>query len=344
MELTGSMRATARALVAAMAATLAVSCSGGGESPTIRVGAGNSAQSDLIARIYAQALARTGAHTAVVAHVGQRAEYLAALDADRVGLVGDDSGDLLTVLDSTATARLPDKNAADAAVAKVIAAENAAAATEAPNGRTGLSAVQQPPNVADALSRALPEGLSTSDIADGTDLRPAFVLARAQADRYPGALPDLAPHCADLTVGIATGSELDPLRPAPDPQRDVLTPLREEYHCDITHYTIYPGDSELRKALADGRIQAGVLTAPAALLPGGPGDLVPVADPSYAFRAHNIVPLFRKGALTGTQIKKLNYVAGELTTADLADLIGKVRDEHAAPDDLARGWLDEHNL
>ncbi|ATL70315.1 glycine betaine ABC transporter substrate-binding protein [Nocardia terpenica] len=323
MELTGSMRATARALVAAMAATLAVSCSGGGENPTIRVGAGNSAQSDLIARIYAQALARTGAHTAVVAHVGQRADYLAALDADRVTLVGDDSGDLLTVLDSTATARLPDKNAAAAA---------------APDGRT------RPPNVADALSRALPEGLSTSDIADGTDLRPAFVLARAQADRYPGALPELAPHCADLTVGIATGSELDPLRPAPDPQRDVLTPLRERYHCDITHYTIYPGDSELRKALADGRIQAGVLTAPAALLPGGPGDLVPIADPSYAFRAHNIVPLFRHGALTGTQIKKLNYVAGELTTADLADLIGKVRDEHAAPDDLARGWLDEHNL
>ncbi|MBF6060901.1 transporter [Nocardia terpenica] len=315
MELTGSMRATARALVAAMAATLAVSCSGGGESPTIRVGAGNSAQSDLIARIYAQALARTGAHTAVVAHVGQRADYLAALDADRVTLVGDDSGDLLTVLDSSATARLPDKNAAAAA-----------------------------PNVADALSRALPEGLSTSDIADGTDLRPAFVLARAQADRYPGALPELAPHCAELTVGIATGSELDPLRPAPDPQRDVLAPLREQYHCDITHYTIYPGDSELRKALADGRIQAGVLTAPAALLPGGPGDLVPIADPSYAFRAHNIVPLFRQGALTGAQIKKLNYVAGELTTADLADLIGKVRDEHAAPDDLARGWLDEHNL
>ncbi|KZM71451.1 glycine betaine ABC transporter substrate-binding protein [Nocardia terpenica] len=331
MELTGSMRATARALVAAMAATLAVSCSGGGESPTIRVGAGDSAQSDLIARIYAQALARTGAHTAVVAHVGQRADYLAALDADRVTLVGDDSGDLLTALDSTATARLPDKNAA-------------AAAAEAPNDPTRVSAVQQPPNVADALSRALPEGLSTSDIADGTDLRPAFVLARAEADRYPGTLPELAPHCAELTVGIATGSELDPLRPAPDPQRDVLTPLRERYHCDITHYTVYPGDSELRKALADGRIQAGVLTAPAALLPGGPGDLVPIADPAYAFRAHSIVPLFRQGALTGTQIKKLNYVAGELTTTDLADLIGKVRDEHAAPDDLARGWLDEHNL
>jgi osmoprotectant transport system substrate-binding protein len=44
------------------------------------------------------------------------------------------------------------------------------------------------------------------------------------------------------------------------------------------------------------------------------------------------------------QIKKLNYVAGELTTADLATMVRRVRDEHASAADLARTWLDEHAL
>lgn len=330
MELAASLRTAARAVLAVTALTLVVSCSHSESGGTITVGAGSSAQSDLIAEIYAGALARTGAHTVVSARLGGRPDLLAALDADRVTLVGDDSGDLLTALDPRSTARIPDPESA------------AAQASEA----TGTTVAQAEPgsSVSDALSRALPEGLAISDIADGTDLRPDFVLSAAQAARLPHSLKDLAAHCGELTVGIATGSELDPLRPGPNPQRDVLTPLRQVYGCDITHYTIYHSDTALRDALRGGRIQAGVLTAPATLLPGGAGDLVVAADPDYAFRAQNIVPLFRQGSLTGTQIKKLNYVAGELTTADLTTLTRRLRDEHASAADLARGWLDEHDL
>jgi osmoprotectant transport system substrate-binding protein len=328
MVSTAPVRVSARALVAVMAAMLAVSCSHSGSGPVIAVGAGNSAQSELIAEIYAGALARTGAHATTRTRLGARSDLLAALDADTVALVGDDSGDLLIALDTGSPARLPDITAA--------AAATGAATSDGPP-RPAV------PSVADAVSRALPEGLAVSDIADGTDLRPSFVLAHSAAGHYPGALPELAAQCGDLTVGIATGSELDPLRRSPDPDRDVLIPLRTVYGCDISHYTRYPSDTDLRRALQDGQVQAGVLTAPAALLPGGPGDLTTVADPSYAFHAQNVLPLFRTGALTDHQIKKLNYVAGELTTADLADLIRR-RDDHASAADLARTWLDAHGL
>ncbi|WP_019929252.1 glycine betaine ABC transporter substrate-binding protein [Nocardia sp. BMG111209] len=331
MGSTGPVRIAARALVAAVAATLLVSCSHDDGGPVLRVGAGNSDQADLIAEIYAGALARTGARTAVVAHMGQRRDYLAALDAATVVLVGEVSGDLLTTFDPNSPAHLPDRTAAAGG-----AATNPAAAVDGPVGAAPA------PDVADALSRALPQGLSVSDIADGTDLRPAL-LARA-TDDLPAALPDLAPRCADLTVGIATGSELDPLRPAPDPQRDVIDPLHTRYGCDITHPTVYPSDTELRKALQDGQVQLGILTGPAALLPGGTDGLTTIADPRYAFRARNVLPLFRTGSLTPVQIKKLNYVAGELTTAELIDMIAHLRDDHTSAATLARTWLDAHSL
>lgn len=326
MGLTTSLRAVSGAAVAVVVSVLVASCAHGDSAAPIAVGAGDSVHSELIAEIYAGALARTGARTVVDPRLGRRTDYLAALDAGRVALVGDDSGDLLASLDSTSTARIPDPTTiADADSGK------AAAATP-------------PPGVSDSLSRALPEGLAISDIADGTDLRAQVVLAPAAAGRYPHALKDLAAHCGELTVGIATGHELEPLRPAPDPRRDVLAPLREVYGCDIAHYTVFPDDTAARNALRTGKIQAAVLTAPAALLPGGAGDLVPVADPDYAFRAQNVVPLFRQGTLTDTQIKKLNYVAGELTTDDLTTMIRQIRDDHADPGATANAWLDKHSL
>ncbi|MGF6883339.1 osmoprotectant transport system substrate-binding protein [Nocardia sp. GAS34] len=333
MELTTSVRAAAGVMVAVIASALVASCSHGASAAPIAVGAGDSAQSELIAEIYAGALARTGARTVVDARLGRRTDYLAALDAGRVAVVGDESGDLLAALDSRSPARIPDPSAA---------ADSST--VSAPAGSSEAAATTPTPSVSDALSRALPEGLAISDIADGTDLRAQFVLAPAAAGRFPHSLKDLAAHCGELTVGIATGHQLDPLRPAPDPRRDVLTPLRQVYGCDIAHYTVLPDDTAARNALRDGRVQAAVLTAPAALLPGGPGAVVGVADPEYAFRAQNVVPLFRQGALTDTQIKKLNYVAGELTTDKLTEMVRRIRDDHADPGATANAWLDEHNL
>lgn len=333
------MRATAGVVIAATAAALAVACSSADEEPALTVGAGDSVQSQVIAQIYAQALTRTGTHTVTREHLGQRADYLAALDAGTVTVVGDTSGDLLRVFDSSSRASAPDQ-----AIAAKIAEGRTASRPSTEATSPGTAAANRVDSVAEDLSRAVPEGLVVSDLADATDLRPQLALAPSAATHFPVDASALAPHCAELSVGIATGRELDPLRTAPDPQRDVLTPLHEVYGCDIVRHTVFSNDSELRKALQDGQIDAGVFTSAVALLPGGPGDLAVVADPDYAFRAQNVIPLLRQGALDQQQIKKLNYVAGELTAADFADLIRRVRDGHESVSDVARGWLDEHNL
>ncbi|MGQ4601038.1 glycine betaine ABC transporter substrate-binding protein [Nocardia sp. R6R-6] len=297
MVLAASQRVLARFLVLASVA-LVVSCGNDESGRSITVGAGDSAESVVLAEIYAGALARTGARTAVVTRLGGRADYLAALDADRVQVVGEHTGALLAHLDEHATARPPAK-------------------------------------VAQTLSAALPEGLVVSDIADGADLRPRVVLTAAAAARGDlRSVGDLAPRCAGLTAGVAPAPGLLP-RPAA---------LDRVAGCDFASTMTFPDPAALRKALLDGQIQAGLLTGPPELAPDATDGLTELSDDDYAVRAENVLPLFRKGVLDQRQIKKLNYVAGELTTGDLAAMIRRVRDDGVVPGDVARDWLDAHAL
>ncbi|WP_460717497.1 glycine betaine ABC transporter substrate-binding protein [Nocardia heshunensis] len=301
------VRRLSRPLLVVVVAAVAVACGNHETGPVLTVGAGNSPESMMIAELYAGALARTGLHTQTKERMGERKDLLAALDSDTIALFGDVSGDLLTALDSTATATKPDA-------------------------------------VNLAVSKALPEGVVDSDPAEGTDLRPTVVAATTRIAEYPTSLKDLGSRCAELTVGITTGPPLDALRAPLDPQRDVLDPLRTVYHCDLAHPVTFTSDADLRKALSDGEIQLAVLPGPPAFLPDGGVDLTPLADPDYAFRAAQVLPVLRKAALSDEQIRKLNYVAGELTTTDLADMIHQIRDQGAIPSAVARDWLDAHSL
>ncbi|MEE4022519.1 glycine/betaine ABC transporter substrate-binding protein [Gordonia sp. PKS22-38] len=60
-------------------------------------------------------------------------------------------------------------------------------------------------------------------------------------------------------------------------------------------------------------------------------------------RPEQLVPVYRSAAFTLDEVKTINTVAGEMTTADLATLARRaVAGEN--PDDLANGWLAEHDL
>ncbi len=59
--------------------------------------------------------------------------------------------------------------------------------------------------------------------------------------------------------------------------------------------------------------------------------------------AQNVLPVFRTGALTEDQIRRLNIVAGELTTAGLAEMTAAVAAGESSGD-VARSWLDIHGL
>ncbi|WP_227996481.1 glycine betaine ABC transporter substrate-binding protein [Nocardia australiensis] len=310
MLLAASRRILARTMVVA-AVGLAVSCGNDDSGPIISVGAGDSVESNLLAHIYSGALSHTGARTSVTANLGDRGNYLAALDAGTVTVVGEHTGELLEFLDANSSARKSE-----------VAAEV-----------VNSSALAQL-SVTDAVNRSLPEGLAVSDPADGTDLRPRLLLDEVTAQRDGvRSIGDLAPRCGGLEAGVA---------PVPGVLRAPATP-EPVAGCAFAVTRPYPDAGALRKALLDGEIQAGILTGPPALVPGATDGLTILSDNDYAVRAENVLSVYRKGQLDDRQIRKLNYVAGELTTDDLADMIRRIRDGAAAAD-VARDWLDTHAL
>jgi osmoprotectant transport system substrate-binding protein len=182
-----------------------------------------------------------------------------------------------------------------------------------------------PKPVADELSRSLPEGLSVSDFSDTTDWRSAIALPHASAATLNArTLGELAPHCRDLTLGVPTGS-LPPAVPATDQS------------CAFAAVKQYPAD-RLANALTAGEIQAALLP------PTRTTGFAVVADSEYAIAAENPLPLFRTGALSDAQIKKLNIVAGELDTGELATMVADISAHRATPDAEASGWLDKHGF
>lgn len=293
MVLAAPLRVLARIVVVALA-TVAVSCGDDSAPEPLVVGAGDSAESVLLAEIYAQALARTGARVVVAPGLGSRADRMAALDAGTVTLVGEHNGALLGELASNATAWNTDE-------------------------------------VTRELNRSLPEGLVVTDAADGADLR-ARVLVNANASIE--SVADLTPRCPSSSAGVAP---VPGLLSAPPPA------LRID-GCQFASTQIFADPAELRKALMEGRIQAGLLAGPAELAPHAIEGLRVLSDDDNALRSQNPVALVRKGALDDREWEKLNYVAGELTTDRLTAMIAAVRDEQANPAELARTWLDDHGL
>lgn len=296
MMLAASMRVVARMLVPVLAG-LAVSC-GAEEAEPLVVGAQGAAESRVLADIYAQALARTGAAVRVEPGLGGRAEVLAALDAGTVAVAPDHNGALLADLNV----------GAEATTSKAVTRE---------------------------LNGSLPQGTITADAADGADFEPRVLVTAAVAEqRGIDSVEQLATQCSSLVAGIAAVPGLFEL-----PQ--VAGKISG---CAFASTEVFPGPGELRRALLEGRVQAAVLAGPAEFLPGGTEGLKVLADPEDAIRPENPLALVRKGALDDRQLEKLNYVAGELTTDELATLVLRVRDESADPGELARTWLDAHGL
>ena len=93
-------------------------------------------------------------------------------------------------------------------------------------------------------------------------------------------------------------------------------------------------------------LRAGQLTAAWTTTadPAVPGDLVSLADGKPALvQAENVVPLYRRNALSDRQLLAINEVAGVLDTAALADMRRQVAGG-ADPQAVAGGWLAEHPL
>ncbi|MGV8874503.1 MAG: glycine betaine ABC transporter substrate-binding protein [Rhodococcus sp. (in: high G+C Gram-positive bacteria)] len=262
----------------------------------IVVGSGSSDISRLLAQIYAGGLRSTGADVTVDEDLGDRAEYLAALDRGEVTMVPDVTGDLLRTFDTLASA------------------------TEAEDVFT-------------ELNRSLPAGLSVGDYATAEDRLAIAVASGNEVDDGETVTEFL--RRGEVTVGTVEG-QVHPM--------DVLTEGVGSPGFDgsrLSEFMVYP---DAQTAVDD--VNAGAVDAVAIRTASfGPlaKDLSTLPDDDHVFPAQNVVPLYRNGVLSESALRSFSVVAGELTTADLADMVGEVR-SGVPSGDVAGRWLGERNL
>ncbi|WP_052077606.1 glycine betaine ABC transporter substrate-binding protein [Rhodococcoides fascians] len=262
----------------------------------IVVGSGSSDISQLLAQIYAGGLRSTGVDVEVKDGLGDRADYLAALDRGEVSMVPDLTGDLLHTFDTLA------------------------GATEAEDVFT-------------ELNRSLPAGLSVGDYATAED-RLAIAVAPDSASDDGETVAEFLRR-EDVTVGTVEG-EVHPM--------DVRTEgvgSPSFTGAGFSEFMVYPDAEFAVDDLNSGAVDAlAIRTASFGPLAK---DLTTLPDDEHVYPAQNVVPLYRNGVLSESALRSFSVVAGELTTADLADMIGEVR-SGVASGDVAGRWLGEHNL
>lgn len=294
-----------KALVAAIGVVFLAGCSAhsfGDTAPgsaDVIVGAGDSAESQLLAQIYAGAIRSAGTEAVVESGLGSRTEYLDALDLGDVTLVPDFTGALLAEFDSTSRATEPEDVFVD-------------------------------------LNRSLPEGLTVGDYALAED-RTAIAVSKTGSFADVATAADFAANHTDAAIGVVG----DP--PKPDPQEVVsrLAGQTTGAGAGFTDFVVYTDSADALRALNSGEI--GALAFTTASFGSSAADLSTLDDGDGVFPAQNVVPLLRNSSLDETAFATLSVVAGELTTADLADMIGEVRSGGESGDVAAR-WLGEHNL
>jgi len=177
-----------------------------------------------------------------------------------------------------------------------------------------------------AMVGALPEGVAAGDYTPAADDKPMLLVTASTVTAWGGAdLVELPRHCGGTVAGMVSG-----FAPPPAVGSCRLPPARES-----------PSAAALFSELRSGRLTAAWSSTAA---PAVPADLVALADGKPPLiRAENVVPLYRRNALSDRQLLAINEVAGVLDTAALADLRGQVSGG-ADPQAVAGAWLADHPL
>lgn len=181
-----------------------------------------------------------------------------------------------------------------------------------------------------AMIAALPEGVVAGDYTTAAEDKPVLLVSQPTAKAWGGSdvsadLATLPRHCDNLVVG-AIGGQRQPSAIGA---------------CRLTAPHEYSDGATMFAAIRAGQLTAGWTTSAD---PGVPGDLVALADGKPALiRAENVVPLYRRNALSDRQLLAVNEVAGVLDTAALVEMRRQVR-AGADPQAVAGGWLAEHPL
>ncbi|MDO5731580.1 ABC transporter substrate-binding protein [Corynebacterium sphenisci] len=270
----------------------------------IRIGSAMSPESEIIARIWALALADAGRDVHVIPQIGSREVYLAALAEGAIDLVPEYSGNLLAHYGEVPAGADEDD---------ILGALRAAL----PAGFITLDAAPAESKDAYRVTRATAEELDLTSLAD------LAAAAEAAGPLKIGAPPELAerpygPDGLSGVYGVAPGG------------------------VELVGYGDSGGPLTLR-ALLDGAIDLANIytTSPIPGPDGRPADLVTLADPERLIPPQNVLPVARAAAVDGAARELLAGVNARLTTEDLVAMNQRSSGvEKAGADRIARDWLD----
>lgn len=156
------------------------------------------------------------------------------------------------------------------------------------------------------LVSVLPEGVSAGDYTMSAQDKPAVVVTEATASAWGGTdLSAVRRNCGKVLPGAVAGSHTPS-------SIGICVPRKVREFAD---------QESLFAALRQGAINAAWATTAD---PDIPSEFVVMADRTGLIRAENLVPLYRRNALTERQILALNEIAGVLDTGSLADMRRKV--------------------
>ncbi len=310
-------RAARRALMGlagGLTAALALTACGANSDPqgetesdapagSVVVGSADFPESQIIAEIYAGALNAGGVEATTKPNIGSREIYYQAIEDGSIDLIPEYSGNLLLLADPAATA---------ASAEEIMDALPDALAAKSPDANLGV--------------------LEPSEAED----KDAIVVTAATAEEYDlESIEDLAPECANLTIGA----------PSTFQERTYgLAGLKENYDCEPKFEAINDGGGELTlKALLDDTVQmADIYTTTPSI---EDNDLVVLEDPKNNFIAQQVLPLVNLDTVGDEARDILNEVSAELTTEDLLSLNREVSgEEKRNPADAAADWLSDKDL
>ncbi|MEU6048876.1 ABC transporter substrate-binding protein [Streptomyces xanthochromogenes] len=308
-----------RLMLAALALTAVTACTTGpslekqgtvtappGDSKHLTIGSAGFTESDLLAQMYAQLLAKAGYSTKILS-VTNREIYEPALESGQIDVVAEYAATFADWLNAKA-------HGADA---KPVGS---------PDLNSTMTALR---------ALATPRGLTVLDPGRAVDQN-AFAVARSYAREHRlKTLSDLG--AAKLPVRLAAGDECV--------QRPYCEPgLKKVYGIDVT--AVDPkgvGTTPAKQAVQSGQDQMVLTTTTDATL--GQFGLVLLADDKHLQNADYIVPVVNRSragsAGVTSALGRLNTV---LTTADLASLNEQVDSWRRLPEDVAKNYLRSKHL
>ena len=261
---------------------------------SVTVGSADFPEAALLGEIYAQALEAKGMTVTRQFNIGSRETYLKAITGGEVDVLAEYTGSLLNFYDKNAK-------------------------------------VTQPDEVYSALQKVVPQGLTVLDKSAAEDKNSLAVTKDTASQWSLKAIPDLAAHQAELTIGAP---------PEFKTRQQGLVGLKSVYN--ITPKEFRPLQSQATvEALKNGQVKAAnIFSTDPSIVANG---FVVLDDPQSLFGSDNVVPLVRSEKADSVKAA-LNAVSAKLDTTSLADMVKQVVVDKKDTNEVAKTWLASAGL